>query len=135
MDFIRENPPSHGHVVDFEILIRETPHVYGQTEHFESTVLSNKDHSSEQDSLAPQKTKHPCRLTEVSEAEQRHSPRRIAKHLSRAGFCRCPAIINHSVSGNYRHITDKTSTKNLRIVNKRFKNRIKHLKIVKILIG
>ena len=40
-----------------------------------------------------------------------------------------------SVSGNFRHITDKTSTKNLRIVNKRFKNRIKHLKIVKILIG
>ena len=40
-----------------------------------------------------------------------------------------------SVSGNFRHITDKTSTKNLRIVNKRFKNRIKHLKIVKIFIG
>ena len=39
-----------------------------------------------------------------------------------------------SVSGKFRHITDKTSTKNLRIVNKRFKNRIKHLKIVKILI-
>ena len=74
MDFVRKNPPSHGQVVDFEILIRETPHVYGQTEHFESTVLSNKDHSSEQDSLAPQKTKHPCRLTEVSEAEQPHRP-------------------------------------------------------------
>ena len=40
-----------------------------------------------------------------------------------------------SVSGNLRHITDKTLTKNLRIVNKRFKNRIKHLKIVKILIS
>ena len=40
-----------------------------------------------------------------------------------------------SVSGNFRHITDKTSTKNLRIVNKRYKNRIKHLKIVKILIS
>ena len=66
--------------------IRETPHVYGQTEHFESTVLSNKDHSSEQDSLAPQKTKHPCRLTEVSEAEQRHSPRRIAKHPEQSGL-------------------------------------------------
>ena len=101
MDFVRENPPSHGQVVDFEILVRETPHVYGQTEHFESTALSNKDHSSEQDSPAPQKTKHPCRLTEVSEAEQRHSPLRIAKHLSRAGSCRCPAIINHSVSGNF----------------------------------
>ena len=62
MDFVRENPPSHGQVVDFEILIRETPHVYGQTEHFESTALSNKDHSSEQDSLAPQKAKHPCGL-------------------------------------------------------------------------
>ena len=86
MDFVRENPPSHGQVVDFEILIRETPHVYGQTEHFESTALSNKDHSSEQDSLAPQKTKHPCRLTEVSEAEQRHSPRRIAKHPEQSGL-------------------------------------------------
>ena len=40
-----------------------------------------------------------------------------------------------SVSGKFRHITDKTLTKNLRIVNKRFKNRIKHLKIVKILIS
>ena len=40
-----------------------------------------------------------------------------------------------SVSGNFRHITDIISTKNLRIVNKRFKNRIKHLKIVKIFIG
>ena len=30
MDFIRENPPSHGQVVGFEILIREIPHVYGQ---------------------------------------------------------------------------------------------------------
>ena len=39
-----------------------------------------------------------------------------------------------SVSGNFRHITDIISTKNLRIVNKRFKNRIKHLRIVKILI-
>ena len=38
------------------------------------------------------------------------------------------------VSGNFRHITDIISTKNLKIVNKRFKNRIKHLKIVKILI-
>jgi len=40
-----------------------------------------------------------------------------------------------SVSGKFRHITDKTLTKNLRIVNKRFKNRIKDLKIVKIFIG
>ena len=40
-----------------------------------------------------------------------------------------------SVSGNFRHITDIISTKNLRIVNKRFKNRIKHLRIVKIFIG
>ena len=55
--------------------------------------------------------------------------------LSRAGSCRCPAIINHSVSGNFRHITDIISTKNLRIVNKRFKNRIKHLKNVKIFIN
>ena len=39
-----------------------------------------------------------------------------------------------SVSGNFRNITDIISTKNLRIVNKRFKNRIKHLKIVKIFI-
>ena len=31
--------------------------------------------------------------------------------LSRAGSCRCPAIINHSVSGNFRHITDITLTK------------------------
>ena len=28
-----------------------------------------------------------------------------------------------SVSGKFRHITDKTLTKNIRIVNKRFKNR------------
>ena len=30
-DFIRENPPSSGQVVDFEQLIRKTPPVYGQT--------------------------------------------------------------------------------------------------------
>ena len=30
-DFIRENPPSFGQVVDFEQLIRKTPPVYGQT--------------------------------------------------------------------------------------------------------
>ena len=42
MDFVRENPPSHGQVVDFEQLIRGTPHVYGQTELFESTFYSNR---------------------------------------------------------------------------------------------
>ena len=89
MDFIRENPPSHGQIVDFKQLIRKTPPVYGQTEHFESTVLSNKDHSSEQDGY-----RCDCK------AGQRHRPRRIAKHLSRAGFCCCSAIIDHSVSGN-----------------------------------
>ena len=62
MDFVRKTSLSSGQVVDFEQLIRETPPVYGQTEHFESTILSNKDHSSEQDSLAPQKTKQPSRL-------------------------------------------------------------------------
>ena len=31
-------------------------------------------HGGEQDSLTPQKAKHPCRLTEVSEAEQPHRP-------------------------------------------------------------
>ena len=30
-DFIRENPPFYGQVVDFEQLIRKTPPVYGQT--------------------------------------------------------------------------------------------------------
>ena len=62
MDFVRENPPSHGQVVDFEQLIRGTPPVYGQTEHFESTFYSNKVHGGEQDSLAPQKAKKPCGL-------------------------------------------------------------------------
>ena len=42
MDFVRENPPSHGQVVNFEQLIRETPPVYGQTELFESTFYSNR---------------------------------------------------------------------------------------------
>ena len=42
MDFVRENPPSHGQVVNFEQLIRKTPPVYGQTEHLESTFYSNK---------------------------------------------------------------------------------------------
>ena len=41
-DFIRENPPSSGQVVDFEQLIRKTPPVYGQTCHFESTFYSNR---------------------------------------------------------------------------------------------
>ncbi len=31
-------------------------------------------HGGKQDSLTPQKAKHPCRLTEVSEAEQPHRP-------------------------------------------------------------
>ena len=42
MDFVRENPPSHGQVVNFEQLIRKTPPVYGQTELFESTFYSNR---------------------------------------------------------------------------------------------
>ncbi len=42
MDFVRENPPSAGQVVDFEQLIRETLPFYGQTEHLESTIYSNK---------------------------------------------------------------------------------------------
>ena len=42
MDFVRETPLSHGQVVDFEQLIRETPPVYGQTEHLESTIFRNK---------------------------------------------------------------------------------------------
>jgi len=62
MDFVRKTPPSHGQVVHFKQLIRETPPVYGQTEHFESTFFSNKVHGGEQESLTPQKTKHPCRL-------------------------------------------------------------------------
>ena len=107
MDFIRENPPSHGQIVDFKQLIRKTPPVYGQTEHFESTVLSNKDHSSEQDGY-----RCDCK------AGQRHSPRRIAKHPEQSGLLPLSAIIRHSVSGNYRHITNIISTKNLRIVNK-----------------
>ncbi len=41
-DFIRENPPFPGQVVDFEQLIRKTPPVYGQTCHFESTFYSNR---------------------------------------------------------------------------------------------
>ena len=41
-DFIRENPPSSGQVIDFEQLIRKTPPVYGQTWHFESTFYSNR---------------------------------------------------------------------------------------------
>ena len=55
MGFVRENPPSHGQVVNFEQLIRETPPVYGQTELFESTFYSNRVHGGEQDSLAPKK--------------------------------------------------------------------------------
>ena len=42
MGFVRKNPPSHGQVVDFEQLIRETPPVYGQTELFESNFYSNR---------------------------------------------------------------------------------------------
>ena len=41
-DFIRENPPSSGQIVDFEQVIRKTPPVYGQTCHFESTFYSNR---------------------------------------------------------------------------------------------
>ena len=41
-DFIRENPPSSGQVIDFKQLIRETPPIYGQTEQLESTFYSNK---------------------------------------------------------------------------------------------
>ena len=51
---------------------------------------------------------------------QRYCPRRIA---------RLPRIIRITQSSSTSH-----QRKNLRIVNKRFKNRIKHLKIVKILI-
>ena len=40
------------------------------------------------------KTKHPCWLTEVSEAEQRHRPRRIA---------RLPRIIGHTQSSSTSH--------------------------------
>ena len=50
-------------------------------------------------------------------------------------FAAVRPLLTTYVSGNFRHITDIISTKNLRIVNKRFKNRIKHLRIVKIFIG
>ena len=42
MDFVRENPPSAGQIVDFEQLIREILPFYGQTELFESTFYSNR---------------------------------------------------------------------------------------------
>ena len=96
-DFIRKTPPSHGQIVDFEQLIRKTPPVYGQTEHLESTFFSNKDHSGEQESLTPQKTKHPCRLTEVSEAEQPYCPSRIAS---------LPRIIRITQSSSTSHVSN-----------------------------
>ena len=76
-DFIRENPPSHGQVVHFKQFIREAPPVYGQTEHLESTFYSNKVSWWQAGQAHTAKSKHPCRLTEVSEAEQQHRPLRI----------------------------------------------------------
>ena len=74
MYFIRENPSSHGQVADFKQLIRKTPLIYGQTEHLESTFFSNKVHGGEQESLTPQKTKHPCRLAEVGDSRTEALP-------------------------------------------------------------
>ena len=95
-DFIRENPPSSGQVIDFKQLIRETLPFYGQTEHLESTFYSNKVHGGEQDSLTPQIAKHPCRLTEVSEAEQPHRPLRIVS---------LPRIIRITQSPSTSHVS------------------------------
>ena len=129
------------------------------------------------------KTKHPCWLTEVSEAEQRHCPRRIASlpriiritqssstsHVSkgctqmsltaatrlppwglaalgtrgrrlqsrRAWSSRRLLVVGHDHFCQRKFITTILTRPwlNLRIVNKRFKNRIKHLRIVKIFIG
>ena len=96
MDFVRKTPPSSGQVVDFKQLIRETLPFYGQTEHLESTFYSNKVHGGEHDSLTPQIAKHPCSLTEVSEAEQPHRPLRIVS---------LPRIIRITQSPSTSHVS------------------------------
>ena len=62
MDFVRENPPSHGQVVNFEQLIRKTPPVYGQTELFESTFYSNRFMVASRTASHRKKAKQPCGL-------------------------------------------------------------------------
>ena len=53
-------------------------------------------HGGKQDSLTPQKAKHPCRLTEVSEAEQPHRPLRIVS---------LPRIIRLTQSSSTSHMS------------------------------
>ena len=53
-------------------------------------------HGGKQDSLTPQKAKHPCRLTDVSEAEQLHRPLRIVS---------LPRIIRITQSSSTSHVS------------------------------
>ena len=55
-------------------------------------------HGGEQDSLTPQRAKHPCRLTEVSEAEQPHRPLRIVS---------LPRIIRLTQSSSTSHVSNR----------------------------
>ena len=59
-DFIRENPPFPGQVIDFEQLIRKAPPAYGQTCHFESTFSVIGSWWRAGQPRTEKKTKHPC---------------------------------------------------------------------------
>ena len=107
MGFVRKNQPSHGQVVDFEQLIRGTPHVYGQTELFESTFYSNRFMVASRTASHRKKLNSHADSTKLVKPSSRIARGELRSTLSRAGFCRCSAIIDHlcqrKFSPHHRH--------------------------------
>ena len=70
MDFVRKPPPFHGQVVNLNNLSVK-PHLFTDKLSILSQLFTVISYGGEPDSLTAQKTKHPSRLAEINEAEQK----------------------------------------------------------------
>ena len=96
MGFVRETPPSAGQVIILNNLSVKSSLFTDKLSILSQPFTVIRFHGGKQDSLTPQKTKHPCRLTEVSEAEQPHRPLQIV---------RLPRIIRLTQSSSTSHVS------------------------------
>ena len=74
MYFVRKTPPSAGQVVILNNLSVKSCLFTDKLSILSQPFTVIRFHGGKQDSLTPQKAKHPCRLTDVIEAEQPHRP-------------------------------------------------------------
>ena len=74
MDFVRKTPPSAGQVVIFNNLSVKSCLFTDKLSILSQPFTVIRFHGGKQDSLTPQKAKHPCRLTDVSEAMKAEQP-------------------------------------------------------------